>query len=64
MTPTPITIKKSKGARDFFLKLASPLNYKPQQLEIDQTPITPFLKYSEPQPYQISNHHQLQLNTI
>lgn len=41
MTPTPITIKKSKGARDFFLKLASPLNYKPQQLEIDQTPITP-----------------------
>ncbi len=41
MTPTPVTIKKSKGARDFFLKLASPLNYKPQQLEIDQTPITP-----------------------
>ncbi|KGU24765.1 hypothetical protein MG7_03712, partial [Candida albicans P34048] len=41
MTPTPVTIKKSKGARDFFLKLASPLNYKPQQSEIDQTPITP-----------------------
>lgn len=41
MTPAPVTIKKSKSARDFFLKLASPLSYKSQPLEIDQTPITP-----------------------
>ena len=35
MTPTPITIKSQKVQEISFL--ASPLNYKPQQLEIDQT---------------------------